>query len=62
MTVMEIDSSKKCGTCLFYEESDESVFGGWCLAGVRLHDAKKTIYGVDKEDGCNDWEERHEQK
>lgn len=60
MTAMKIDSSKKCGTCQFYEESDTSVFGGWCLAGVRLHDAKKTIYGVDKEDGCNDWEERHE--
>ena len=60
MTAMEIDSSKKCGTCRFYEESETSVFGGWCLAGVRLHDAKKTIYGVDKEDGCNDWEERHE--
>ena len=46
----------RCGDCRFYEESKDSIFGGWCLAGVRLHDKKLTIYGVDKDDGCADWE------
>lgn len=46
----------RCGDCRFYEESSDSIFGGWCLAGVRLHDKKLTIYGVDKDDGCNDGE------
>lgn len=50
----------RCGDCRFYEESDTSVFGGWCLAGVRLNDKKKTIYGVDKDDGCSDWEAKDE--
>lgn len=47
-----------CKNCKFYEPSESSYFGGWCLAGAHLHDDKNVIYGVDKEDGCNDWEEK----
>jgi len=50
----------RCGDCRYYEASDTSVFGGWCLAGAHLKDSKITIYGVDKDDGCKDWEAKDE--
>ena len=46
----------RCGDCRFYEESETSYFGGWCLVGTHLKSKKNTIYGVDKDDGCADWE------
>ncbi len=52
--------NEKCGSCKFYDESTPSIFGGWCLAGAHLKDSKITIYGVDKDDGCKDWEAKDE--
>lgn len=49
----------RCANCRFYEESETSIFGGWCLAGAHLRDSKVTIYGVDKDDGCKDWEAKN---
>lgn len=57
MTAME----EKCGTCKHYEASDSSIFGGWCLLGAHLHSKKVTIYGVDKDDGCFDWEAKDDE-
>lgn len=51
-----------CGTCIYYEKSDTSIFGGWCLAGAHLRESKSVAHGVDVEDGCNDWEARDERK
>ena len=47
---------RKCETCFFYEASDSSIFGGWCLNGAHLHEKKNTSSGVDKDDSCRDWE------
>ena len=46
----------RCADCLYYEASNTSIFGGWCLNGAHLHDNKNTSMGVDKEDYCLDWE------
>lgn len=51
-----LEDSIRCGSCKFYEESDTSIFGGWCLLGCHLHEKKNVVYGVDKDDGCRDWE------
>lgn len=50
----------RCSDCRYYEASDTSIFGGWCLAGAHLRDNKNVIYGVDKDDYCKDWEAKDE--
>lgn len=55
----ELEDQMRCGTCRFYEESDTSIFGGWCLLGAHLQEKKNVVYGVDKDDGCRDWEDKN---
>ena len=47
-----------CKDCKYYDESTPSIFGGWCLAGVHLHEKKITTSGVDPDDHCFDWESK----
>ncbi|MCR4556363.1 MAG: hypothetical protein K5779_00880 [Saccharofermentans sp.] len=50
----------KCADCYFYERSETSIFGGWCLNGAHLREKKNTSMGVDKDDYCKDWEAKDE--
>lgn len=51
----------RCGDCRYYEPSNTSILGGWCLVGAHLHERKNTCYGVDEDDSCRDWEAKDEQ-
>lgn len=50
----------RCGDCRFYEESDTSIFGGWCLCGCHLNERKNVSSGVEPNDHCMDWEAKNE--
>ena len=52
-------TEQRCKNCKFYDKSNTSIFGGWCLLGCHLHEKKQTSYGTDPEDHCLDWEDKH---
>lgn len=51
----------RCGDCRYFDRSDTSIFGGWCLLGVHLQERKNTRSGVDEDDHCLDWEAKDDE-